>query len=61
MKWTPAGRSGSRERKPHWVDEHSRDAEARPGFRTRKPQPKAKPEPTKAKPEPKKPDGGAAR
>jgi hypothetical protein len=47
MKWIPAGRSGSRERKPDWIDEHSREAEVRPGFRPRKA--KAKP-PANAKP-----------
>jgi hypothetical protein len=48
MKWTPAGRSGGRERRPDWVDERSRDAEARPGFRPRKA--KAKPAAKPGKP-----------
>jgi catechol 2,3-dioxygenase-like lactoylglutathione lyase family enzyme len=36
MEWKPIGRSGARERRPDWVDERSREAGVRPGFRPRK-------------------------
>jgi hypothetical protein len=50
MKWSPAGRSGARERKPDWVDEHSQagaEGQARPGFRPRKAKTKPTPAPKK--------------